>query len=205
MELEKILADDRVNFETRVAKASNDADQFHAGARLCSQFFEDAASRRISMADTKARLDAFMGHCVEYKVCRGLTAYALRSSFSGSDFIHRKALTAYYNSLPPTPLLSSIASRTVTPNGRLVEEAAQRVADNAKEEQRKLREDRELNMQFLALRGTVDEYNAWLDSLKGRTKPPSRDDYTIRDSILRRLQEQATPHVIGKLLEAIGK
>ena len=64
---------------------------------------------------------------------------------------------------------------------------------------------RQLNMQFLALRGTVDEYNAWLDSLKGRTRPLSRDDYTIRDSILKRMQEQATPHVIGKLLEAIGK
>lgn len=205
MELEKILADDRVNFETRVANVSNDADQFYAGTKLCSKFFEDAVSRRTSMADAKARLDAFMGHCAEYKVCKGLAAYTLRSSFSGSDFKHRKALTEYYNALPPTPSLSSVTSGAMSSDGRLVEEAAQRVADNAKEEQRKLREDRELNMQFLALRGTVDEYEAWLDSLKGRTKPPSRDDYTIRDSILKRLQEQATPHVIGKLLEAIGK
>jgi hypothetical protein len=65
--------------------------------------------------------------------------------------------------------------------------------------------NRQLNMQFLALRGTVDEYNAWLDSLRDRTRPLSRDDYTIRDSILKRMKEQATPHVIGKLLEAIGK
>ena len=67
------------------------------------------------------------------------------------------------------------------------------------------RKARELNMHFLALRGTVDEYNDWLDSLKGRTRPLSRDDYTIRDSILKRMKEQATPYVIGKLLEAIGK
>lgn len=190
MSLERLLAKDREEFD-KIAQEENYHIQSTGLIVLLSKIVDYYAHVQGQDDELSARVDAF----IKMALAADISPYTCERVLTIVNAFTRLRDGDNYTAL------KAICDE----DRRRVLGGASPVPSVPKLPETDARKARELNMHFLALRGTVDEYDAWLDSLKGRTRPLSRDDYTIRDSILKRMQEQATPYVIGKLLEAIGK
>lgn len=206
MDLEKVLAEDRVLFETQVAAVSDPREQTTAGMNLYHRLIGYMGYTGSELDRLTARIDAFMHLCVKYKVCKELAGLILRSVYSGSKFNNRDALIEYFNTFPPTePLFTESLKVSYslltepTLNNEYVMRKQRAMNDLYEHNRTTMRPDR---AKVVELEKLCEEYQDWLRRMRlGRKNMdpknyPSQDELRVRDSIRAKIMEVATPDLL---------
>lgn len=207
MDLEKVLAEDRIKFEAEVALAETPEEQYKAGISLFNSLFPTPYSKFEHYAATGPRVDAFMNLSVKYAVCKGVVLHILRSTVSSADkFVNRAALVEYFNTFHPTgPLFTESlnASDALLTEPKLNNEyilRKQQIMNDLYEHDRTtVRPDR---AKVVELEKLCEEYQDWLRRMRlGRKNMdpknyPPKDELLIRDNIRAKIMEVATPDLL---------
>lgn len=194
MDLEKVLAEDRIDFEAKIAFVKDQSEQYRAAMDLYGRFFSDATEVVPHMPYLRVRIDAFMIRCVTYKVCREIVGHVLRSTVSSAKhYPNRNLLAAYYQTFPPVEFLSDI-NRPLTNDIR--EHLAGPQPSHAK---------------LVELKALCGEYDEWFTRMREISKTadpknhPTNSQLRERDAIRVKINELATPDVISALVSIAMK
>lgn len=205
MDLEKVLAEDRVAFETKVATETDQATQLVEGIKLRDRFIGDVHDPRTQVQYLVARIDAFMGLCIKYKVCKELVMHTLRASYSGSNFTNRDALIAYFKTFPSVgPLYTGNTDiHSELPQNSEYFARKQGLFEMLGEQQ--MTTMRPSRAKVVELEKLCQEYQDWLRSIRlGSVKAdpknyPTKDQLRVRDGIREKILAAATPDLILQL------
>lgn len=201
MDLEKVLAEDRVKFETKVAIAETPEEQYKAGMSLFNSIFPTPYSKFEQYVATGPRVDAFMNLCVKYAVCSGIVLHVLRATVSSADkFVNRAALSEYSTTFPSPPLFTGTLDIADTREyiGR-----KQGLFEMLGEQQ--MTTMRPSRAKVVELEKLCQEYQDWLRSIRlGSVKAdpknyPTKDQLRVRDGIREKILAAATPDLILQL------
>jgi hypothetical protein len=184
MDLEKLLADDRVKFETTLAPLSNDKARQDAEALiLFNELIKSCEKSREQLTYIKPRVDAFMHYLVKYGVGPMAALHVLRGTVSSAgDFPNRPELADYAKTFPAPKLFEFDASSSLTDRANVSKDT------------------------LLELKGLCDEHADWLDRMRllapmaDPKNHPDRRQLRERDAIRVKINELATPAVISELV-----
>ena len=207
MDLEKVLAEDRVKFETKVAVAETPEEQYKAGISLYTSFFPTPYSKSEQYVIMGFRIDAFMHLCVKHAVCSDIVLHVLRSTVSSADkFINRAALAEYCTTFPsPGPLFTEslkVSDALLTKpklNNEYILRKQQLTDDLDKHNRTTVRPDR---AKVVELEKLCEEYQDWLRRMRLGSKSmdpknyPPKDELRIRDNIRAKIMDVATPDLL---------
>lgn len=184
MDLEKLLADDRVKFETTLVPLSNDKARQDAEALIVfNDLIKSCENRGEQLTYIKPRVDAFMHHLVKYGVGPMAALHVLRSTVSSAgDFPNRSELADYAKTFPSPKLFEFDAALSQAGRANITMDT------------------------LLELKGLCDEHADWLDRMRvlaptadPKNHPDSRQ-LRERDAIRVKINELATPAVISELV-----
>ena len=189
MTLEKLLAEDRVRFETKLIPLNGDKARQDAEALILFNELIQSCNRGDNrLTYIKQRVDAFMHYLVVYKVGPLAPLHLLRSTVStAGDFPNRPALAEHAKTFP-SPKLFEFDGNALA-GGRP-------------------------GVSMDTLRGLKDlcaDYADWLDRMRvlapmadPKNHPDSRQ-LRERDAIRVKINELATPDVISALVRIAMK
>lgn len=195
MDLEQLLAEDRIDFETSIIPLSDNKERQDAEASMLFNQLIHSGVRQMSRGEKltymKQRMDAFMHRLVKYEVGPMTTLHVLRATVStAADYPNRAALAEHAASYPAPTLL-------------IFDEAPFKPIEHVRGV---------VNMNTLReLKSLCSEHESWFDRMRElapKADPknhPSTHQLRERDAIRLKINEVATPDVVLSLVRIAMK